>query len=350
MIGPGLLQRLLEGFTQGGRIVTVGKSVRDEDPTWEFHAISARPQLLLVARFGDDELDVGVCDVDAEMFPSTRIVQSCNDGTDQTRTTEGKDVVRRVVHEKANVGRTARVEPGTVEGGKTLRFGQEFSMRPLAIAEAQGRTVGKLGIATVPSQECCGVRTGERHLGQRRGEPSERCIGCHRDLRPALSVRPHVPSRLTQPAKTMADHSLLSSPTRSGRGQLEAAPHRGPRSDSNYRARCRSSTDDPAMPRQTTRPSMALPCRCARAQALGATKETDDVDLKRVLVGEDNTVPRERYTSREFADLELERLWSRVWQVACREEEVAEVGGFCEYLIGDQLILVVRSDADTVRA
>ena len=54
------------------------------------------------------------------------------------------------------------------------------------------------------------------------------------------------------------------------------------------------------------------------------------MDLKRVLVGEDNTVPRERYTSREFADLELERLWSRVWQVACREEEVAEVGGFCE--------------------
>jgi nitrite reductase/ring-hydroxylating ferredoxin subunit len=36
--------------------------------------------------------------------------------------------------------------------------------------------------------------------------------------------------------------------------------------------------------------------------------------------------------------------------VACREEEIAEVGAFCEYLIGDQSILVVRSGPETVRA
>jgi len=71
-------------------------------------------------------------------------------------------------------------------------------------------------------------------------------------------------------------------------------------------------------------------------------KEIDDMDLTSVLIGEDNTVPRERYTSPAFAELEFERLWSRVWQVACREEEIAEVGDFCEYLIGDQSILVVR--------
>ena len=74
------------------------------------------------------------------------------------------------------------------------------------------------------------------------------------------------------------------------------------------------------------------------------------MDLTSVLIGEDNTVPRERYTSPEFAELEFERLWSRVWQVACREEEIAEVGDFCEYLIGDQSILVVRSDRETVHA
>ena len=34
--------------------------------------------------------------------------------------------------------------------------------------------------------------------------------------------------------------------------------------------------------------------------------------------------PKERYTTREFLDLELDRLWSRVWQIACREEELAE--------------------------
>jgi phenylpropionate dioxygenase-like ring-hydroxylating dioxygenase large terminal subunit len=75
-----------------------------------------------------------------------------------------------------------------------------------------------------------------------------------------------------------------------------------------------------------------------------------EFDLGSVLVGDDDVVARARYTSPHFAELELERLWSRVWQVACREEEVAEVGDFCEYLIGDQSILVVRSAPDTVGA
>ena len=39
-----------------------------------------------------------------------------------------------------------------------------------------------------------------------------------------------------------------------------------------------------------------------------------------------------------------------MWQVACRQEEIADVGDFCEYLIGDQSILVVRSGADAIRA
>jgi phenylpropionate dioxygenase-like ring-hydroxylating dioxygenase large terminal subunit len=74
------------------------------------------------------------------------------------------------------------------------------------------------------------------------------------------------------------------------------------------------------------------------------------MDLDSLLISDDNAVPRARYTSAEFAALEFERLWSRVWQVACREEEIAEVGEFCEYIIGDQSILVIRSAPDTVRA
>jgi phenylpropionate dioxygenase-like ring-hydroxylating dioxygenase large terminal subunit len=69
-----------------------------------------------------------------------------------------------------------------------------------------------------------------------------------------------------------------------------------------------------------------------------------------MLVRDDGFVPKERYTSREFLDLEMERLWSRVWQVACREEEIAEVGDFVEYMIGDQSILVVRSAPNTITA
>jgi phenylpropionate dioxygenase-like ring-hydroxylating dioxygenase large terminal subunit len=75
-----------------------------------------------------------------------------------------------------------------------------------------------------------------------------------------------------------------------------------------------------------------------------------EIDLETFLIGDDDVVTRARYTSAQFGALEFERLWARVWQVACREEEIAEVGDFCEYLIGDQSILVVRSAPDVVGA
>jgi nitrite reductase/ring-hydroxylating ferredoxin subunit len=74
------------------------------------------------------------------------------------------------------------------------------------------------------------------------------------------------------------------------------------------------------------------------------------MELNDFLIGPDNVIPRARYTSAEFAALEFERLWASAWQVACREEEVADVGDFCEYTIGDQSILVVRSAPDTIGA
>jgi len=63
-----------------------------------------------------------------------------------------------------------------------------------------------------------------------------------------------------------------------------------------------------------------------------------------------NIVPKERYVSQEFFDLEMEKLWPYVWQMACREEEVRDPGDFLEYVIGDQSILVVRSDRDRIKA
>jgi nitrite reductase/ring-hydroxylating ferredoxin subunit len=74
------------------------------------------------------------------------------------------------------------------------------------------------------------------------------------------------------------------------------------------------------------------------------------MDPDNFLIGPDHVIPRARYTSAEFSALEFERLWTRVWQVACREEEIAEVGEFSEYTIGDQSIFVVRSTPDTIRA
>jgi phenylpropionate dioxygenase-like ring-hydroxylating dioxygenase large terminal subunit len=65
---------------------------------------------------------------------------------------------------------------------------------------------------------------------------------------------------------------------------------------------------------------------------------------------EKDFVPKGRYLDREFFLLELERLWPRVWQIACRLDQLAEVGRFFEYTIGDQSILLVRVDAQRIQA
>jgi phenylpropionate dioxygenase-like ring-hydroxylating dioxygenase large terminal subunit len=61
-------------------------------------------------------------------------------------------------------------------------------------------------------------------------------------------------------------------------------------------------------------------------------------------------VPIERYTSQAFHDLEVEKVWKKVWQMACREEELPAVGDHHVYEIADLSILVVRSAPDRIRA
>ncbi len=56
-----------------------------------------------------------------------------------------------------------------------------------------------------------------------------------------------------------------------------------------------------------------------------------------------------RYTSREFFRAEMDRMWSRVWQWACREEHIPEVGDYSVYDIGPWSIIVVRAAPDTIK-
>ncbi len=53
-------------------------------------------------------------------------------------------------------------------------------------------------------------------------------------------------------------------------------------------------------------------------------------------------IPVERYLSREWHEREKAGLWSRVWQFACREEVLTEVGDTEVYDIVDSSILLVR--------
>ncbi|WGM47522.1 Carnitine monooxygenase oxygenase subunit [Brevundimonas sp. NIBR10] len=54
-------------------------------------------------------------------------------------------------------------------------------------------------------------------------------------------------------------------------------------------------------------------------------------------------IPSRRYYDKAFFDLEREKLWPHVWQMACRLEEVAEVGDYVEYKILDRSVIVVRT-------
>ncbi len=64
----------------------------------------------------------------------------------------------------------------------------------------------------------------------------------------------------------------------------------------------------------------------------------------------DEVLPAERWTSRAFHDLEIEHMWKKVWQMACREEQIPEVGDHIVYEIGDYSFIVMRSGEDEIKA
>lgn len=53
-------------------------------------------------------------------------------------------------------------------------------------------------------------------------------------------------------------------------------------------------------------------------------------------------VPAGRYYSPAFAALEVERMWPKVWQLACMVDHVAEPGDYFEYRCGPYGVLIVR--------
>src|SRR3546814_4142454 len=63
-----------------------------------------------------------------------------------------------------------------------------------------------------------------------------------------------------------------------------------------------------------------------------------------------NFIPKDDQSNPEFARLEAERLWPYVWQIACRLEEIPDIGNFVTYDIMDESIIVVRSSETEIKA
>lgn len=64
----------------------------------------------------------------------------------------------------------------------------------------------------------------------------------------------------------------------------------------------------------------------------------------------DEDIPFNRYTSSAFFTEEVEKLWGRAWQWACREEHIPDVGDNYVYNIGPYSVIVVRSAENTIEA
>jgi phenylpropionate dioxygenase-like ring-hydroxylating dioxygenase large terminal subunit len=64
----------------------------------------------------------------------------------------------------------------------------------------------------------------------------------------------------------------------------------------------------------------------------------------------DADIPFARYTDPAMFQREVEQLWPKVWQWACREEHLVEAGDYVTYDVGPYSILVVRGDDGAIRA
>lgn len=61
-------------------------------------------------------------------------------------------------------------------------------------------------------------------------------------------------------------------------------------------------------------------------------------------------IPKDRYTGKAFAQLEWDRMWTRVWLLAGRESDAPEPGDYFTFDIGPESILVIRQPDGSLAA
>ena len=62
------------------------------------------------------------------------------------------------------------------------------------------------------------------------------------------------------------------------------------------------------------------------------------------------TYPVDAFISRDYAMVEKDLLWPKVWQMAARLEDIPNVGDFITYNIADESVIIVRKSADSLKA
>ena len=64
----------------------------------------------------------------------------------------------------------------------------------------------------------------------------------------------------------------------------------------------------------------------------------------------DEDIPYERYTSEAFFEREIDTVWRKTWQWACREEHIPKKGDYYTYDVGPYSVVVVRGEEDSIKA
>ncbi|MGE3691562.1 MAG: aromatic ring-hydroxylating dioxygenase subunit alpha [Novosphingobium sp.] len=72
--------------------------------------------------------------------------------------------------------------------------------------------------------------------------------------------------------------------------------------------------------------------------------------LTNSLPGGPKKISTDRYWKQEYHDLEVEKIWKKTWQMACREDEIPNPGDYYVYDIANQSYLVVRQADGSVKA
>lgn len=67
-------------------------------------------------------------------------------------------------------------------------------------------------------------------------------------------------------------------------------------------------------------------------------------------VTEPDRIPSKRYYDLEFFEAEKQNLWPRVWQMACRLEEIPEIGDYAVYRNLGQSVIVMRTAEGEIKA
>jgi phenylpropionate dioxygenase-like ring-hydroxylating dioxygenase large terminal subunit len=75
----------------------------------------------------------------------------------------------------------------------------------------------------------------------------------------------------------------------------------------------------------------------------------DAYRMRGSIPGGPKRIKTDRYWKQEYHDLEVEKLWKKTWQMACREDEIPNVGDYHVYTIAHLSYLVVRTE-DGIRA